>query len=299
MAGVPTNPVKCVMGFGLQRQTWTEAHYSALYTDPTNTTAQAAAQELAAARVKMLGFGANLISLKLYSTSIRKLVQNVILTGVPTSPGELVLNGISNDAMIPNVSAIVRANDAAGHAKNLYLACIPNNCIEQSDTDPPYFNFTGPLASAWTAYIKVLQSAWLFRVSAPGVAAAVQGPLELVTSPATAIGCNVPTGIPGAPVAAPFYVTAAGFRRESTRAPNLSGRYRVIAIQGAGGSPGTGWYVLGNTAAVPPTNFSQLGTLALAGFTYAPYVNLSISKVGTRERGGSLGGYRGKSRTRA
>lgn len=292
-------PMKATMQFTLGRASFTESHYSRVYTDPTSAGAQAAAVRLATLRINLLGAGCALTRLRLSRTDIPRFVVNVDLTGVKLSNLSAVPQDTPTDADIPNVSAIARADDQNGHAKNLYLAGIPEGAVQISSAAPLYFEWTGILANAWKAYIFELQTSWNFRVGNP-IAPRTQVQLVVNTiTPIPAVNLTIITPLTGQPAQPPFSVYLNGFRRNNTRLPNLSGVYEVVAVSPPITSAGPYSLTLAETGDVQGTNFTRLGTAAVQAYSYVPYVNLSITKSGTRKRGGSAGLPRGRSRTRA
>lgn len=289
-------PMKCTMQFTIGRASFTESHYSRTYSDPNAAGAVTAALRLAGFRVALLGAGCVLSRLRLSRTDIPRTINNVSLLGVQTSTDATVTGKITQDADIPNCSVIANANDGAGHSKNLYLAGLPEASIVLDGMSAPMFSFSGILAGTWGSYVAELQAAWNFRVKLPVVPAVQVN--NIIAGPVTPIpGVILTTSIPltAQPVHTPFEVNLSGFRRSSTRTPGLSGLYSCEAYSQALGPPQINSYTLAGTGNVNPIGFLRLGSMSLNGYTYVPYVNISISKGGTRKRGGSAGLPRGRS----
>lgn len=289
-------PMKCTMQFNLARASFTESHYSRTFSDPNAAGAVTAALRLAAKRIALLGAGCYLSRLRLSRTDIPRTINNVSLLGVVVATDAFETGDITEDADIPNVSVIASANDGAGHSKNLYLAGLPDNCIELAGGSAQYFRFVGTLSSAWTAYVTELTTSWNFRVKLPLLPAVKV--VDVISGPATPIpGVILQTNIPltGQPISTPFEVNLSGFRRSSTRTPGLSGLYSVEQYALVVGPPQVNSYVLAGTGNVNVLGFLKFGLMAVNGYTYVPYLNMSISKGGTRKRGGSAGLPRGRS----
>jgi hypothetical protein len=291
-------PVKVTMQFTLGRASFTESHYSRTFSDAFSLGATTAALRLAGLRVAMNGNGTVLTRLRLSRTDIPRTVNNINLTGAYVATNPFPDGLPADDSDIPNVSVICSANDGAGHSKNLYLAGLPEASIELAGRTAQYFQFTGQLAAAFTAYQTELVANWNFRVSTPLAGAAQVNQLNNVIVPVPGVQLETSIPIPGVVNPAPFEVLLKGFRRVGTRSPGLSGIYDCVAVTVIPGPPAQYLYTLANTGNVNLNNFLRLGTIAGQAFTYVPYQYIAISKGGTRKRGGSAGLPRGRSKTR-
>ena len=289
-------PMKATMIFRLGSATWSEAHYSGTLTDPTTPAAAAAAIQLAKKRVPLLGGGAFLVRLRLSRTDIPRVVVNPSLAGVVTGQIPDAANYDTFDAAPPNNCAVVRVDNNAGSAANLYLGGVPQGALDITDTQPQYWRWNSGYVNLWNAYVAELIMNWKFRTVLAQVGVPVQALLNtLLPSPAIQLNTAV---VIGPNLVAPFEVTLSGFRRSNTRLPGLSGIYTVTA-SGPAVAPLPGFlYTLGETGNVEEGNFTKLGKVALFSYAYTGYANINVTKAGTRKRGGSQGAPRGRSRPR-
>lgn len=290
--------VKLTMQFTLGRASFTESHYSRAYSDPFGSGAANAAFRLAGLRVALNGFGTVLTRIRLSRTDVVRTVNNLNLNGAYTFTGQLADGLPADDSDIPNVSVVLNCNDGAGHSKNIYLAGLPEACIELAGRSAQYFQFTAGVSAAYTAYVTELVANWNFRVSAPVGLGAQVNLLTPTAVPVPGIVLSTSISIPGVVTPAPFEVLLKGFRRLGTRSPGLSGLYDVVNVQIVAGPPAVYNYTISGTGNVNADNFTRLGTISGQVFSYVPYMNIAISKGGTRKRGGSAGLPRGRSKTR-
>jgi hypothetical protein len=290
--------MKVTMIFSVGRASPTETHYSKAFDDPTTPSAIAAALQLVGFRVALLGQGAALIGLRLSRSDRPRVVVNPPLVGVVVGNGLAGPGDAPNNTDQPNVSALLRCSDNFGNAKSLYLCGIPEGSIAIASQQPLYFQFIGPLAAGFVAYVNELQANWQFRVKAP------LAPSDVVTAQNVTVpvpGVTITTNAPlaGQPTQPPYEVNLSGFRRSNTRQPGLSGLYRVLVVTPAPPLAGAQTFLLGETGNVQATNFLKLGTVAVNNFAFASYNLVKVVKSGTRKRGGSAAAPRGRSRPRA
>jgi hypothetical protein len=287
------------MFFTADRNSWSESHVLTAATD--RGAAEGAAVSVAQARAALLGTGARIIGVRVGQVGSRRDA-HLINMGAPTLEAPNFTNPVEGQTTSdsPHVAVLVRGgnNDSGGiwHATHAYLSGVPDALITIRGSLPQFVP-TPQWNTRWAAFRQALNDA-----SAGFIATRHNDPFivnSLVQSnvPPGEVGMRVNTagGLPSSG----DYVYLKGFKTASPFSRPLKGKYQVsLVVPPVSPDTQTTIYLRG-TGGIDPTTFVQMGTFYTKETIALEYRDYNPVGATHRDRGGSYGLQRGRSRAKA
>ncbi len=285
------------MFFRAATYSWSESHL--LVNTTVRLDAEAAGFEIAKKRAALMGENCHIIGVRVGDANSKRAAR-LIEIGGPTIDPPNYTNPKEGETTSddPNMAVLVRASGpdpSSGrlHQTRFFLSGVPDSLITVR-ASVPEFKATPQWTSRMNQYAAQLISAGAgFLATRNRNGGVVKA---LVVS-------NVPPGEIGIRIVAPLvdiqvgqYANLFGFKTVTGYTKNLKGRYQVSSVV-APTAPDTLYTVyLRGTGGIDPSTFAQLGSYNDTEKVGILYTEVNAVGATSRDRGGSYGLPRGRSR---
>lgn len=278
---------------------WTESWWLQNYA--TLAGAQQAATSAANLRAAMLGYGAQIDSIRL--TTDQKTRQVFVLpvgTYATTGLGSTAAAGLGTSDE-PYSSVLVRFNSTEGFPKDTYVSGFPDGVVTVGSGVPPVVGVGPAWLLAFNAWVdRLKQSAYCWRSVQRGIGFGLSAPVQQFTVnalPPGEIGAIVLAG--NANFLAGETVQLSGFSRILGRgARQINGRWSISSVESSTTPVGTIYYLRGS-AGVDLSQVTRFGSITQVEYTYRAVSSAAIRGATHRKRGVRSGRPLGRSKIRS